>query len=153
MFIQLGLVLVPSVNPIETSLTRWWNVVLNSLYRGLQTMTRKGGVGSISLTIQIPDLISYRQVPVLLYPFRKEALCCGGRGTYHEEDRKHYDIVNECRTASDSACVPHDFLPCQAYSIYHRRVINLAKGDANHLAYLVRQGQEEVIEEDGGDRN
>jgi hypothetical protein len=32
-------------------------------------------------------------------------------------------------------------------------VINLVKGEANHMAYLVRQSQQEIIEEDGGDRN
>jgi hypothetical protein len=32
-------------------------------------------------------------------------------------------------------------------------VINLAKNNASETAYLVRQGQQEVVEEDGGDRN
>jgi hypothetical protein len=31
--------------------------------------------------------------------------------------------------------------------------MNLAKGYVNDMAYLVRQGQQEVIEEDGGGRN
>ena len=31
--------------------------------------------------------------------------------------------------------------------------VSLAKGNANEMAYLVGQGQKEVIEEDGGDRN
>jgi len=32
-------------------------------------------------------------------------------------------------------------------------VTNLAKGNTNDTAYLVRQGQQEVVEEDGGGRN
>jgi len=33
-------------------------------------------------------------------------------------------------------------------------MISLVKGlNANDMAYLIRQGQEEVIEKDGGDRN
>ena len=32
-------------------------------------------------------------------------------------------------------------------------MINLARRNADDMAYLVRQGQKEVIEEDGGGRN
>ena len=75
------------------------------------------------------------------------------RQTYRKEDPKHYQIVNESRTTKDTPCIPHDFLPFQAYLIFHRRVISLAKGNTGNMTYLVRQGQQEVIEEDGGDRN
>ena len=54
---------------------------------------------------------------------------------------------------SDSLDVPHDFLSCQAYLIFDGRVNKRGKKNANDVARLVRQGQKEVIEEDGGDRN
>jgi hypothetical protein len=31
--------------------------------------------------------------------------------------------------------------------------MSAARGDADGMTYLVRQGQKEVVEEDGGDRN
>jgi len=43
------------------------------------------------------------------------------RLTYRKENRKHYQIVNECRTTGDPPHVPHDFLPFQAYWIFHMR--------------------------------
>jgi len=43
------------------------------------------------------------------------------RWAYRKENRKHYQIVNGCRTTSDPPDVPHDFLPFQTYSIFHRR--------------------------------
>jgi hypothetical protein len=53
----------------------------------------------------------------------------------------------------DYACVPHDFFPCQAYWIFHERDNKLYEGGTSDMAYLVRQGQQEVVEEDGDDRN
>ena len=43
------------------------------------------------------------------------------RWTYRNENRKDYQIVNECRMRSDPPDAPHDFLPFQAYSIFHGR--------------------------------
>jgi len=74
--------------------------------------------------------------------------------TYRKEKRKHYRVFNECRATSGRPNAPHDFLPYQAYSIFHAGgVISPAKDNTNDVAYLVRQGQQEVIEEDDGDRN
>jgi hypothetical protein len=53
----------------------------------------------------------------------------------------------------DYACVPHDFLPCQAYLIFHERDNKPSERNTSDMTYLVRQGQQEVVEEDGGDRN
>ena len=43
------------------------------------------------------------------------------RWTYRSENRKHYQIVSECRTTNDPPDTPHDFLPFQTYSICHGR--------------------------------
>ena len=46
------------------------------------------------------------------------------RWAYRNKNCKDYQIVNEpCRTTSNSPDAPHDFLPFQAYSIFHRRDI------------------------------
>jgi len=73
--------------------------------------------------------------------------------TYHKENHKHYQIVNRCRTTSDPPDIPHDFPPCQPYLIFHRRDNKCGERNTNGIAYLVRQGQKEVIEEDGRGRN
>ena len=75
------------------------------------------------------------------------------RRIYHKENPKHYRAVNECRTASDAPRVPHDFFPCQAYLIFNRWGDKFHEGDRNDVTYLICQGQEVVVEEDGGDRN
>jgi hypothetical protein len=54
---------------------------------------------------------------------------------------------------NDYACVPHDFLPCQAYSIFQERINKSNEGGTSDMTYLVRQGQQEVVEEGGDDRN
>ena len=54
---------------------------------------------------------------------------------------------------SDSPDIPHDFFPCQAYFIFYRRVNKRGGRNASEVAYLVRQSQKEVVEEDGGDCN
>jgi hypothetical protein len=51
------------------------------------------------------------------------------------------------------ACVPHDFLPCQAYLIFYERDDKPSEGNTSDMTYLVRQGQQEVVEEDGDDRD
>jgi len=81
-----------------------------------------------------------------------------GRGvlrswTYHKENREHYQIVNGCRTATYLPDIPHDFLPCQAYLIFHGRVNKCGERGIDDVAYLIRQGQKEVVEEDGCGRN
>jgi len=43
------------------------------------------------------------------------------RSAYRKKNCEDYEIINGCRTANDSLDVPHDFLPCQAYLIFHRR--------------------------------
>jgi len=43
------------------------------------------------------------------------------RWTYRNENRKDYQIVNECRATNDPPDTPHDFLPFQTYSIFHGR--------------------------------
>ena len=74
------------------------------------------------------------------------------RRTCRKENRKDYgDIINECYTTSNSPCIPHDFLPCQAYLIF--ATVNLAKGGSDEMVYLVCQGQQEVVKENGGDRD
>jgi len=75
------------------------------------------------------------------------------RCTYHNENRKDCQIVNERRAMSYSPDVPHDFLPCQAYFIFDGRVNKYSERNINAVAYLVGQGQKEVIEEDSGDCN
>ena len=107
--------------PIETMLTRLWNVVLKLAAPGLAKgdLPWQGWIVG-PLTIQQPDLISDRQVPVLHCRFRIKV--CLRKWTYRKENRKNYHIVNGCRTSSDSPDLPHDFLPFQPYLIFRRRV-------------------------------
>ena len=49
--------------------------------------------------------------------------------------------------------VPHDFLPCQPYLIFRGRANECSERDGNDMAYLVPQGQKEVIEGEGSGRN
>jgi hypothetical protein len=143
-----------SINsPIKISLTRWWNVVLKHTAPGLadHELVRQGWV-AIPLTIQIPEVISYRKVPILRYPLRKEELCCGGGRTTRKITNTITSLASAVRQAT-----PHAYPMISSRAKHIRSIaggaVNSAKGDANHMAYLVRQGQEEVIEENGGDRN
>jgi len=43
------------------------------------------------------------------------------RWAYRNENRKDYQIVNGCRMTSNPPDAPHEFLPFQAYSTFHRR--------------------------------
>ena len=75
--IQLGSISVTRVSDrisrLTTLLTRWWNAVLKPAVPELAKfdLVWRGSI-AIALTIQRPDLISYRQIPVLHYPLRKE---------------------------------------------------------------------------------
>ena len=110
------------------------------------------GLTVILLTIQPPEMKSYREVPVLRSIFRKAVLCCGGGRTTTK-------IANTIR--SSTGAVRHAILPTHPMiSSLSRRIrsftggtISVAKGNANKMAYLVGQSQKEVIEKDGGDRN
>ena len=52
-------------------------------------------------------------------------------------------------TTGDSPYVPHDFLRYQPFLIFHKRDNKPANGNTDDMTYLVRQGQEVVVEEDG----
>ena len=106
----------------------------------------------IPLTIQKPELIPHRQIPVLHYPFRTEELCWGGEHTARKiantiahRQRMAYNGQFSLRTP----CFP----PVPSVFDLSRGTINLGKRNTDEMAYLVRQGQEVIVEEDGGCRN
>jgi len=76
---------------------------------------------AIPLTIQQPNLVSDRQVPVLCRPFRKDEVCYGAERTARK-------IANTIRLSTGAARqaippdIPHDFFPCQPYLIFHGRI-------------------------------
>jgi hypothetical protein len=106
----------------------------------------------IPLTIQKPDLISYLKVPVLRYPFRKEELYFGGERTTRKIPTTITSLRNSPRRAILCA-YPMIWTRTKRIRSIAGGTINSAEGHANRTAYLVRQGQQEVIEEDCGDRN
>ena len=98
-------------------------------------------------TITRPDMPSADTCSIL--SFQKESALLQ-RWSYRKEDRKHYHVVNVYRTTSGAPCVPHDFLPRQAYLIFHKKRAKPSelKGP-NGMTYLIRQGQEVVVEDNG----
>jgi hypothetical protein len=106
----------------------------------------------MSLTIHKPGLISYLKVPVLRYLFRKEELCFGGERTKRKTPTTITSLRNSPRRAILCA-YPMIWTRTKRIRSIAGGVINSAEGYANRAAYLVRQGQQEVIEEDCGDRN
>ena len=73
------------------------------------------------------------------------------RTAYRKENTKDYFIVNQYRIIFDGRCVPHVFLPYQANSTFHGD--NKPSEELSYVAYLIRQGQQVVVEEDGGNRH
>ena len=79
-----------------------------------------GGGVVIRLTSKRPQLVSNRQVSVLYYPFRKGELCRRDGHTARKTTKTIASLMNAVQQVT-FPCVPHDFLPCQAYSIFRRR--------------------------------
>jgi hypothetical protein len=82
---------------------------------------------AIPLTIQPPELISHRKIPVLYYPFRKGELCCRGELTTMKIANTTTSSINRI-LASNSARIPHDFFPRQAYVTFHEGDNKLGEG-------------------------
>jgi hypothetical protein len=112
---------------VQMSLTCLWNVVLKSAVPGLANhyLVRQGRMDSTHHTTTRTDTLSESTCSALSVQ-KGRALLQGW--TYHNENRKHCNIVNTRHTASNSARVPHDFSPCQAYAIFHEGDDKLGEG-------------------------
>jgi hypothetical protein len=133
-------------------LTRWWNFVLKLAASGWAKLDLAWqGWIAIPLTVRKPEHISYRKVPVLCYHFRKKELCCRGKRTA----RKIANTIMSSKNAVQEVVLPaYPMISFRAKHIrpYAGKVINLVKDYTDDVTYLVRQCQQEVIGEDGGDR-
>ena len=107
----------------------------------------------IPLTVQHPELIPYRQIPVLHHPFRKEVLCCGSGHTARKIANTITSSMNVVRQVVPPGTHPMISSRTKHIRSFTGEVISLAKDGTNDVTYLVRQGQQEVVEEDNGDRS
>ena len=82
---------------IEKSLTRSWRGDAPKLAVPRfekHDLVRQGWI-AISLTIQQPELVSDRKIPVLYYPFRKDEICYG-------DERAARKIAKTIRSSTDT---------------------------------------------------